>query len=274
MSGKKEVNYTEHSSYLENSDETQATVSSLMTAITPFLYGHSKNEKFSMLDVGCGDGTFTFSLIPEITRVMPKFELSSIEPEVQAYKKFAERSQKNDIKCIKHENTTIQQFLKHNLNQQEIFDFIMFSQSFYHFPREEWGFIIDQSGNLLKRDGLAAIILDYYEGEAYKLKDTITGGKAVTLEFGDFYSAEDIEKFLKMKNIVFASSSFPVQLFVKDDDKKLENFSRQLAFLYRTYPDVILPRYKEEVSGLLERNKGDGNYYIENIVKIITFHKR
>jgi len=273
MSSKKVINYIEHGSYLENSDETQATINNLIAAIDPFLHKFNKNEKFLMLDVGCGDGTFTFSLINEIAKIVPEFGLLSIEPEAPAYKKFAEKAQKSNIRCIKHENATIQQFLKDNLDQQEIFDLIMFSQSFYHLPMEEWGFIIGQSDRLLKNGGLAAIILDSYGGEAYKLKDTITEGKAVTLEFGDFYSAEDIEKFLKMKNVVFKSSSFPVQLFVKDDDKKLENFSRQLAFLYRTYPELILPKYKEDVSGLLEKNKKDEKYYIENLVKIVTFHK-
>lgn len=264
-------NLPELEAYLQGSNETQTTVKHLINAITPLLKNRNKNGKFSMLDVGCSDGTFTLSLLKELTKLMPDPRLITVEPEKPAYEEFSKRTQ--SLKFIKHENTTIQQFLKNNINKEGIFDFIMFSQSFYHFPKKEWNFIIKSANRLLKKNGFVVIVLDSHDCEAYRIKNLITKGKAVTLEFGDLYSAEDMEKFLRIKNIGFKTFSFPVNLFVKNNNKKVESFARHLAFLYRTYARLILPRYEKEVKKMLEMNKKGKDYLIENVVKGIMFKK-
>lgn len=267
------ANYPEFRAYLEGSNESEETAKNLMQSLTPILKEFDKKTEFSMLDVGCSDGTFSFLLYDRIANLLPKLRVTAIEPEVPAYLKFVERVKEKNLDFIDHQNITVQKFLKNNTGKKEVFDYILFSQCFYHFPKEEWGFIFEHSTQLLKKNGFISITLDSHNSEAYKLKDKITGRKAVTLEFGDLYSAEDIESFLETKNIEFEESSFPVYLFIKNDDKKLERLARHLSFLYRTYPNLILPKYEKELKNMLEESKKNGEYFLENRVKIMNFRK-
>jgi len=265
-------NYPELKAYLEGSDETKTTLMGLTEILKTTVNGFDVNQNFVMLDVGCSDGELTLPLINNLKKIIPNLNLMAIEPESAAYQKFIEKVQNLDF--IKHENIRIQQFLRNQQGKKDLFNFIMFSQSFYHFHKKEWKLIIESANQLLGKNGFIAIILDSHQCEAYKLKDLITNGKAETLEFGDLYSAEDMEKFLKTNGIKFKTFSFPIYLYVKADGKRLSNCARHLSFLYRTYPDRILPKYENKVRGLLENNKKNEDYYIRNLVKVVLFQKQ
>jgi hypothetical protein len=127
----------------------------------------------------------------------------------------------------------------------------------------------------LKPKGLAIVVLDSYQGEVYKLLNVITDNKTRvdTLEFGNLYSAEDMEKLLNRKDIMHTTEQFPINIFIKDEKGKKENFARHLAFFYRTFTDNILDNYKEPTERFLEEIKKDDKYILENIVKVIIFGK-
>lgn len=71
----------------------------------------------------------------------------------------------------------------------------------------------------------------------------------------------------------YSVDKFPVHICVPEGEKKLSNFARHLAFLYRTFPDTILPRYEKEAEEMLKRSKKGENYYIEDVAKVVTFSK-
>src|SRR3989338_6894451 len=127
---------------------------------------------------------------------------------------------------------------------------------------------------LLRAGGLVSIINDSHQGEAYKLKDKVTNGKPATLEYGHLHSAEVIENALTGNKIKFDETSFPVYLYIKDNEQRLEMLARHLAFLYRTFPERILTDYSDDLKQMLTESLKVGNHFtIENRVKIITFKK-
>ncbi len=263
-------NYSYLKAYLECSDGVETTTR-ILSEMLKGKFSSSRKEPFYMLDVGCSDGQFTFSIVSALTGFFPKFNLIGLEPEKPAFKKFKERAKCKG--CITPKNQTIQEFVK-KVNNSEIFDYIQFAQCWYHFPKEEWEFVFAQSYSLLKKKGLITIILDSCKGEVYKLKESVMGKGEDTLEFGRLHFAEDIEKFLDGLNLGYETNSFPVRLYVKDSETKLNEFARHLAFLYRTFPERILTEYKNEVKVLLEGCKKDKSYYlIENLVKVVTVGK-
>lgn len=264
-------NYPELKTYLERSDETQVTFQNLSKILKIELASFDVKIPFYMLDVGSSDGELTLPLVNKLRRQFPNFKLTAIEPEKSAFDKFLKETKEKKIVTAK--NLTIQEFLRKNEYKKEIYNFILFSQCWYHFPKKEWNFIFNKSSALLKKNGIITIVLDSHQSEVYKFKDLITGGKADTLEYGDLFSAEDVENFLDKKGIKYSTLSFPIYIFIESNNGKLENFSRTLAFLYRTFPDKIL-KYNNEMERFLEQNKNGNFYSIENKVKAIIVRNR
>lgn len=266
------INYNELTEYLKGTNEAQETADNLVKTLAPYLKERDKTKLLRILDVGCSDGTFTFLYARQLRKLAPRIHLTAIEPEIPAYKKFVQRVKDENYDWVSYENIRIQEFLKRGGGEQ--YDLILFSQCWYHFPKDEWDFILDGAIKHLAEDGLIIIILDSHDCEAYKLKDRITGGKPDTLEFGDLHSAEDIEKLLKERNIEYGETSFPIYIFVKDDEQKFSRLARYLAFLYRTTAERILNDYQEDLETMIAESKKSGSHYtIENRVKIITFKK-
>ena len=254
--------------YLEASDETRSTARNLSAILRNEFSSYSRS--FHMLDVGCSDGDLTFSLVPGLLEMFPDFSLLGLEPEIIAHGKFMGRKVRGG--SIEAENLRIQEFLD-RAEARESFDYIQFVQCWYHFPRDDWGFVFDGSYSLLKRNGVMIITLDSHSSEIYKLKDLIMEGRSDTLEYGDAFCAEDVERFLCERDIIHRTVQFPVYIHVKDDGQKLQKFARTLAFLCRTYPEKILSGYESEISDLLERNKRGNGYRVENLVKSLIVRK-
>jgi len=262
-------NYPELKNYLDLSDETQVTLAKLQEILPKRLDRFPKDKPFHMCDVGSGDGDLTLPLIDFLHERYKRFKLIAIEPDPAPFEKLMERIREKGWNFVHGENLTFQAFLRKHPNLSNQFDFILFSQVFYHFPKEEWEMIFKGAVRLLKDQGLIIIIIDSHHGPAYKLKDLITGGKAVTLEYGDLHSAEDVEAFLDRLDVKYTSISFPIYLYVRDEPRKLEVFTRILCFIYRTFPQYILPKYREQVHQFLEENKRNGFYAVENRIKAI-----
>ena len=272
MNGEVELrNYPELKTYLESSDETKTTLKNLLRVLKTELICLNANKPFNMLDIGSSDGELTLPLVDSLREQFPDFKITALEPEKSAFKKFVKETK--DKKVFKAKNLTVQEFLHKNEYGKESYNFIFYSQCWYHFPKKEWDYIFNRSLALLKKNGIIAIVLDSHQGAAYKLKDLITGGKADTLEYGDLFSAEDVENFMDKKGVKYSTFSFPIYVFIKNNNEKLINFSRTLAFLYRTFPDEIL-KYKSEVQRFLEENRNSHLYSLENRVKAIIVRKQ
>ena len=263
-------NYSELRAYLDGSDEAKATANNLSRILRDEL--SYDGELFHMLDVGCSDGELSFSLLHGLIEMFPNFRLLGLEPELEAYNRFVGRATGKDF--LEARNQTVQKFLEETeQTKPEVFDYIAFIQSWYHFPREDWHFILSGSYSLLKGNGLMIIALDSHDGEIYRLKDLIAVEKPDTIEYGDLFSVEEIEKFLDSEGVNYETVSFPIYINIKDGEDKIQRFARHLAFLYRTFPEKILANYKAEISDLLESNRRGKEYFIENLVKSIVIKK-
>lgn len=267
-------NYPELRAYLEGSNESDITRENLKQILENQLADYPLDYPLCLLDVGSSDGEMSFPLVRWLKEKFVNFRYTAIEPEKPAFERLLERIKKADVDCTETHNLTVEEYLNRVAKEKsKVFDLILFSQSFYHMPKDEWNWIITDTIRLLKPKGFCIIILDSHQGPAYELKDMITQGRVDTLEFGDLYSAEDMESFLSGKSIQFSTEKFPVYIFVQDNEQKLSEFSRHLAFLYRTFPKKILTAHKEEIVEFLKRCKKDNKYVLENIVKIIIFRK-
>ena len=268
-------NYPELRYYLEGSNESDITRDNLKKNLGTKITAYSSDYNFSMLDVGASDGEMSLPLAQWLRERFSNFKYTGVEPEMPAFEKLNKRIKEQSINYATTHNLKIEQYLTQTKDKKDLFDFIMFAQSLYHMPKEEWESIIESAIRLLKPKGFVIALLDSFEGEAYKLVDVITENKSRvdTLEFGDLYSAEDLEKFLSEKKISYKTERFSIFAFVNDGEKKVEEFARHLGFLYRTFTDKILKDYKEPTAKFLETIKKDGKYALENVVKAIIFQK-
>src|SRR3989338_1478456 len=268
-------NYPELRYYLEGSNESDITRDNLKKILGTKIATYSSDYNFSMLDVGASDGEMSLPLAQWLSEHFSNFSYTGVEPEVPAFAKLNERIKERNINYATTHNLKVEQYLERTRDKKELFDFIMFAQSMYHMPKEEWDNIVESSIRLLKPKGFVIALLDSFEGEAYKLVDEMTGNKTRvdTLAFGDLYSAEDLEHFLSRKNISYSTEHFSIFAFVKEDRKKVEDFARHLAFLYRTSADKILKDYRTSAAKFLEEIKKDNKYGLENVVKAIIFHR-
>lgn len=267
-------NYPELRAYLEGSNESDITRENLKRILEKQLTDYSSDYPLRLLDVGSSDGEMSFSLVQWLKEKFVNFRYTAVEPERPAFERLLERIEKAGIDYTETHNLTVEEYLSRVVkNQSGVFDLIIFSQSFYHIPKDEWDWIIADTIRLLKPKGFCVVILDSHQGQAYELKDVIMQGRADTLEFGDLYSAEDMEKFLSEKSINFSEEEFPIYIFIQDNKQKLSEFTRQLAFLYRTFPDKILSTHKEAVSEFLEKCRKGDRYALENTIKTIIFRK-
>jgi len=270
----KEVkNYPELRAYLEGSNESNITRKNLRRIFDEKLKDFPEDKLFSMLDVGSSDGEMSFPLAKTLRQEFNKFRYTAVEPEKPAFDRLNQIIREQNVGWAKTYNLTIEEYLKKVKGKKDLFDLILFAQSLYHMPKEEWDEIISNSLRLLKPNGIIIIILDSHKGEAYRLKNLIMQGKADTLEFGDLYSAEDLEDLLNKKGIEYLIEKFSIYMFVKRGKNKLFEFARHLAFLYRTFPERILSNNKDEVGQFLESIQKDGEYILENDVKVIIFRK-
>lgn len=268
-------NYPELRYYLEGSNESDITRDNLKKILGEKISAYPSDYKFSMLDVGASDGEMSLPLAQWLSEHFPNLSYTGVEPEVPAFVRLNERIKERNINYAITHNLKVEQYLAETSDRKELFDFIMFAQSLYHMPKEEWENIVESSIRLLKPRGFVIALLDSFEGEAYKRIGEMTDNKTRvdTLAFGDLYSAEDLEQFLSHKNISYSTEHFSIFAFVKDGEKKVEDFARHLAFLYRTSADKILEDYKESAAKFLEEIKKDDKYALENVVKAIIFQK-
>lgn len=264
-------NYPELRVYYGESNESDVKRKNVKRILGERLEDVQVDYDFHILDVGCSDGEMFLPLGVELKERLPKLRYTALEPERQAFEKFVERVEGQRLDFVQPANTTLEAYLQTVKGQKELFDFILFSQSFYGFPRGKWNKIVSDTLRLLKPSGFAMIILDSREAKIYKLCNLITSGRPDTLEFGDFCFAEDMEQFLTNKGISFKTVQYPISIFIKEDKYKLDTFARILAFLYRTFPEKILANHREAVEKFLEECKGDSRYVLENLDKIITF---
>lgn len=262
-------NYPEFKYYLEGYDVRGVTSISLGSVLERKLVNLEEKPSFSILDVGSSDGELALLITEQLRKKLSNLELTAIEPEIAAFEKLIKNTNKlNFINCY---NITYQEYLKENPDKEGLFDFMLFSQCFYHFSNEEWEPIIGGSIRMLHDDGYISIVIDSHKCEAYKLLEKVTEGVEDTLEYGYLHSAEDIKRFLIKRYIKFDERSFPVYLCVKDDEQKLDSLARHLAFLYRTFPEKILAHHKEDLKQMLrESTRLENHYIIENRVKIMT----
>jgi 2-polyprenyl-3-methyl-5-hydroxy-6-metoxy-1,4-benzoquinol methylase len=268
-------NYFEFGAFLEKSNASVITRENLERLLTEKLKNHSKISNFSMLDVGSSDGEMSLPLAVWLKEQFDNFKYVAVEPEKPAFEKLNKRMKAQKIDFAETNNLTVEKYFETKKNEEAIFDFILFAQSFYHIPKNEWEEIISDSRRLLKPAGYLMIILDSSEGQSYELADLITENKTRfdTLEFGELYFAEDIEEFLDKNGIKYSEDKFTRYTVIKENEKQLYNFARYLAFLYRTFPEKILENYEAEVGKFLERHKKDGKYMLEDIVKIVILEK-
>ena len=265
--------YAELRAFLEGSNESEVTRGHLRKILEKRLQGIPKDYDFSVLDVGCSDGEMILPLVAELREKLPRLKYVALEPETSAFKRLVEGIKKQGLNFIQPVNKPVKEYLKTVKGKEGLFDFVLFSESFYYFPQAEWDDIFSDTLRLLRPNGFAMVVIESLEGQAYKLYDLITSGRADVLEFGYPYYAEHAERFLTGKGIRFETERFPIYIFVKDDEQKLTRFVRMLAFIYHTFPEKILTNYREPVEKFMEECKGDGQYALENVVKIITFAK-
>jgi len=268
-------NYFEFSAFLEKSNASVITRENLEGVLTEKLKNQSRVSNFSMLDVGSSDGEMSLPLALWLKKQFNRFNYVAIEPEKPALDKLNEQIKNQNIDFAETHNLTIEKYLETKKSEETIFDLILFTQSFYHIPKNEWGEIISDSMRLLKPSGHLMIVLDSSEGQSYELVDLITENRTRidTLEFGELYFAEDVEKFLDKNGIKYSEDKFTRFIVIEENEKQLYNFTRYLAFLYRTFPEKILENYKTEVGKFLERNKKDGKCILEDTVKIVILGK-
>ncbi len=267
------ANYPELRAYIEGSNESEVKREKLRKILEEKLWNLPFDYEFHILDVGCSDGEMFLPLVVHLKKGLPKLKYTALEPEVQAFEKFIKRIKGMGLSFIQPFNKSFEAYLQIIKGQGELFDFILFSQSFYFFPKSQWDEIIYHTLQLLKPNGFVVIVLDSYKGEAYKLCNLISSGKAETMEFGGLYSAEDMEEFLMNKGVNFKTDHFTVSIFIKDNEDKLDNFARILAFLYRTFPEKILSEHRGAVEKFLEECNRNGLYVLENQVRIFSFTK-
>jgi len=275
MTYKNIINYPEFRLYLEHSNHSDVTRYSLEKILDKKLSAYPSDYDLSILDVGPSDGEMSLPLDQWLRNKFLNFKYTAIEPEKLAFSRLNERVKNREIEYSTTHNLKIEQYLENTKDEKELFDFVLFAHSFYYMPKEEWDNIIESSIRLVKPKGLVIVVLDSYEGEAYKLVNVITDNKTrvETLEFGNLYSAEDMEKLLKRKGIIHTTEQFPINILIKNEKGKKENFARHLVFFYRTFTYKILDNYKEPTERFLEEIKKDGKYILENIVKVIIFEK-
>ena len=267
-------NYPEFKTISESSNLSEAVRENLKLILGEKLKNIRRDSNFSMLDVGSSDGGMSLPLATWLKSDFKNFRYTAIEPEKPGFIKLNERIQQEAITYAQSHNLTVEQYLKTKSGEKELFDFILFSHVFYHIPKDKWDRVIADSQRLLKPNGFIIVILDSFEGRpASELADLITENKTRvdTLEFGDLYYAEDVEALLKRKGIDYSVDKFPVHITIQEGEQKLSDFARHLAFLYRTFPEKILAKYKDRLEEFLGRIKRDDKYVLEDINKVITF---
>ena len=266
-------NYPEHRSILENSDIADTTCERLRLILDREISARPKNKPFHVFDVGPSDGEMSFPLVEWLGTKFANFRYVGVEPEKEAFDKLNQRVvQKGDYRFASY-NVTLKNYLETVKEEEGIFDVALFSYVFYHFPKDTWARIISDSQRLLTKDGLTIIVLDSCEGRLWEMRSLITKGKIDTLEFGDLYFAQDMEKFLETMGIRYFTDKFSVHISIKDDEQKLFNMARVLAFLYRTFPEKILAKHKKELIEFLEETKTGKKHVIEDNMKAIAFKK-
>lgn len=276
MTNKNDIrNYFELRDYQEGSNTSDITRKNIIRVFNKLFGKKDSSKPFRMLDVGSGNGNLSLPFVCWVKQKFKKFHYTAVEPELPAFEKLNESIKENKISYAEIYNLKFEEYLKAVGKNNGLHDFILFSQSWYHFPKEEWKVIIKNVLSLLKKNGIILIVMDSHLGEAYKLKDLITKGKADTLKFGGLYSAEDLENFLSKEGIRYSTEKFPVYMFTQDSERKLFVLARRLAFLYRTFPEKILKKYKNELKKFLEASRMTGKYYVlENLVRMIIIRKQ
>jgi len=266
-------NYIQNKAYLQGSNQPQATAHYLVHFLESFIPVNLQTPLY-ILDIGAGDGTFTFIYSDALKQSIPDLMVTAIEPEIPAYNAFAQKVKNCKYDWIKHHNTNLQDFLKGKVGNETKFNLNLFAQSFYHFPRQDWSSLLEGTTSLLRNDGLTVMMLDSHNSQAYSLKDKLVRGKPATLEFGYLHSAEDVEQFLTQRKTKYKVISFPVHLFIRDDERKVERLARHLSFLYRLFSEDIISSNKTYLETMLRDSRRIGdNYILENRVKIIIFKK-
>lgn len=267
-------NYTELKTYQEGSTTSNITLRNLRIVFDSFFGKTDASKQFCVLDVGSGNGNLSLPFIYHIKQKLRNLKYVAVEPETPAFQKLNERIKENKISYAETHNLKFEDYIRKVEKRRELFNFILFSQCWYHFPKKEWKFILKNAFRILKKNGIMIIVIDSHLGEAYKLKSLITKGKADTLEFGDLYSAEDVEKFISGESVKYTVKKFPVYLYIQESRRKIFVLARILAFLYRTSREKILKKHRKKIEKFIETlKKQDGYYVLENLVKMIVVRK-
>lgn len=268
-------NYPEFRAILESSNLPEVVRDNLKPIIWNKLKDLPGDHVFSMLDVGSSDGEMSLPLVESLKGNFNNFKYTAIEPEESGFQKLNQRIQVKGITYAESHNVTIEQYLDTRKADQEMFDFILFSHVFYHVPKDKWDKVISGSLRLLKQNGFIVAVLDSFDSQAYKLLDLITENKTRvdTLEFGNLYSAEDMEEFLTKRGMRHSIDQFSININIPKNEQKLSNLARCLAFMYRVFPDRILADYKDELEEFLKETKTGGKYIVEDVNKVIVLNR-
>lgn len=263
--------YEEFRKYLDETDATQTIARKLVEIINTRFQGYSSDTPFSILDVGASDGELTMLVTHAAQERFRNAQAVALEPEEEAFVRLREKT--NLTENISASNKTLQSFLQEYKDESELFDCVVLSHCWYHFPKSEWEEIMNGIRALLKPGGVATIVMDSHMGDAYALKDIITNRKEDILTFGYLSSAEDIEAFLSAQGVAHTTTSFPLYMRIPVNDTSLAVCVRRLAFLYRTFPEKLLTLYQDEIAQFLASHKKNGEYTVPNMTKVIMVKK-
>lgn len=245
-------------------------------AVTSHLYRNilaqpsCKPRSIRTLDIGSGNG----ELIQRIRWLLEDRQISlritAVEPnECFQNQLKTEREQLDSIYPGR-----IQDYFS-EYDSDEVFQLILFSQVWYHFPRSEWELVLESSLNRLSGNGQIIIILDSHDSRLYRFRQSLEV-ETERAEYGDFIGAEAVISFLRSQVERIEVDEFPVVVRSTAPEGR-EDLVRELAghlsFLFRCDP-LELTENRENRERLEEflasARESEGSWKIVNWLKVAS----
>lgn len=248
-------------SFKAGSDSTDKSFRAIDSLITGKLLNQKidSSRPLKLIDIGSNEGQLIFQVFSKISRIHSNIELTCIEPDSDAFSKLGRVM--NGTGAILH-NLSAQEFFG-EIGGSEQADFMLFTHSWYHFPEEQWKFILGNSIALAKN---IIITIDSHECQTYRLRDRLKSYGTGSLEHGYLHSAEELESFLGKQGIRFDSIADEVWIYADD----LWSLAGHIGFLFRKDPDLLLHDHGNIIAKIFRENMNRNRCEIKSKVKTIA----
>lgn len=242
-------------------DKYARQIDSIAEAITKLDLRASK-DIFNFVDVGSHDGGLTERILQILSQTTAKIQAYAFEPDKEAYSILMKRYM--NTREVQLDNLDFSGWIaKYSNSLKDKVDLLLNSHTFYHFPREKWGYIISQGSKLLSQNGQHIVIIDSEHTSINKIKEELdkkVGTQRRTYEYGEFLFGDYLAGFFESRGIIYEHRTIDQPILIPSDNNAFHIFVKILGFVFRYETEDILRLAREQVMDFMVKYKTDEKY--------------